>query len=334
MPRMTPALVVGKVDRATFETDIKPLNRPVVLKGLAKDWRCVEVAKESPQALGDYLKRYDTGLPLDIFVCPAEFNGRYFYNAEMTGFNFSRTKRTLSQIVDLCLNERGGEAYYLQAAEIDKVAPAMAQGLGLPLIDPTVRPRLWLANSLRTQTHFDMSDNIAVHISGEKVFTLFPPDQIGNLYPGPLEMTPAGVPISMVSLDNPDFERYPRFQAALEVAEEAHLEPGDALYMPALWWHHVSTTGPLNMLVNHWWTARRADAFPPIQALYMAALSFRHMPEGERANWAAFMDYFVFEGAGDPVAHLPAHLRSVFAADPSSEQMEQVKSMLRRSVKI
>ena len=334
MPRMTPALVVGKVDRATFETEIKPLNRPVVLKGLAKAWRCVELASESPRALGDYLKLYDTGMPLDIFVCPAEFNGRYFYNADMTGFNFSRTKRTLSQIVDLCLSERGGEAYYLQAAEVDKVAPEMARGLGLSVVEPGVRPRLWLANSLRTQTHFDMSDNLAVHVAGEKVFTLFPPDQIGNLYPGPLELTPAGVPISMVSLDTPDFERYPRFRAALDVAEEAHLEPGDALYMPALWWHHVSTTGPLNMLVNHWWTERRADAFPPIHALYMAALSYRHMPAAERKSWAALVNYFVFEEAGDPVAHLPARLQGVFAADPTAEQMEQVKAMLRRSVKI
>ena len=33
----------------------------------------------------------------------------------------------------------------------------------------------------------------------------------------------------------------------------ADLEPGDAIYIPALWWHAVQATGELNVLVNYWW---------------------------------------------------------------------------------
>jgi len=335
MPLMPSAPVAEKVDRAIFEHEIKPLNRPVVLKGLAKAWPCVERAAESPQALSNYLKMRDTGEMLNVSVCPAEFGGRYFYNADMTGFNFQNTRRTLSQVIDLCLGAgEGGDAYYVQATEVDLAVPELAGHLGMSLLDAAVRPRLWLGNSLSTQTHFDMPDNIAVHVAGEKRFTLFPPDQIGNLYPGPIDLTPATVPVSMVQIDDPDFERFPRFREALGAAQEARLEPGDALYMPALWWHHVSTTGPLNMLVNFWWNESRPDIYSPMAGLYMAALSFKHLPPAQRKGWAALVNYFVFDETGDPMAHLPSHVHSLFGADVTAGEMEQFKGVLRRSVKL
>ena len=335
MPRMPSVPVAEKVDRAIFENEIRTLDRHVILKGLAKAWPCVNRAAESPRALANYLKMYDTGSLVPVSVCPAEFRGRYFYNDDVTGFNFHRTQRTLSQMVDLCLEAgTGGDAYYVQATEIDAAAPELADHLAMPLLDPGVRPLLWLGNSLSTQTHFDMMENIAVHVAGEKVFTLFPPDQIANLYPGPIDLTPGGVPISMVRLDEPDFDRYPRFREALGAAQEARLEPGDALYMPALWWHHVSTTGSLNMLVNFWWNDARRDIYSPMNGLYMAALSFKHMPPAQRKAWGALVNYFVFDETGDPVAHLPSHARSIFGADVTPGEVEEVKGMLRRSVRL
>ncbi len=332
MPRMPSVPVAENVTRALFENEIKPLARPVILKGLASSWPCVQRAAESPQALGDYLKAHGAGKPLDVATCPKEFGGLYFYNADMTGFNFTRGKCTLSQMVDRCLTEgENGASHYVQATKIDDIAPSLAEDFSLDLIDEAVRPRLWLGNSLITQTHFDMADNIAVHVAGEKVFTLFPPDQIGNLYPGPIDVTLAGVPISMVPLDNPDFERFPRFRQALDVAQEARLEPGDALYLPALWWHHVSTKGPLNMLVNYWWNECRQDIYSPIVGLYMAAMSFKHMPAAQREGWAAMVKYLVFDELGDPVAHLPEHVRSIFTTKVTTGQMEHFKARFRRS---
>ncbi len=212
--------------------------------------------------------------------------------------------------------------------------PGLAADLDMTLVDTEVRPRLWLGTSVRTQTHFDLLDNIAVHVAGEKEFILFPPDQIANLYPGPIDFSPAGVPISMVQPDNPDLDRYPRFRHAMASATVARLEPGDALYLPALWWHYVATEGPLNMLVNYWWSERRSDIYPPITALYMAALSFKQMPAAERNGWAQILDYFIFERDGDPVEHLPPHMRSVFAANLTAGQLEQFKILFRQTTKL
>lgn len=57
-------------------------------------------------------------------------------------------------------------------------------------------------------------------IAGQKSFVLFPPDQVKNLYIGPIEATVSGVPVSMVSLENPDFTKHPRFWGSIEGGDD------------------------------------------------------------------------------------------------------------------
>src|SRR3546814_13116949 len=89
--------------------------------------------------------------------------------------------------------------------------------------------------------------NVACCVAGRRRFTLFPPDQLANLYPGPFELTPAGTPVSMVDPFAPDLDRYPRFAEAWSHASEATLEPGDALYLPYMWWHGVESLEPVSI---------------------------------------------------------------------------------------
>ena len=89
---------------------------------------------------------------------------------------------------------------------------------------------------------------------------LFPSGQIKNLYVGPLDFTLSGQAISLVDFHAPDFERFPRFKLALQHAQVAELEPGDAIYIPSLWFHHVESFDPLSILMNYWW--RPHDAYP------------------------------------------------------------------------
>ena len=70
----------------------------------------------------------------------------------------------------------------------------------LELLPPELaRPRIWLGNRSEVSAHFDLSDNIACVVAGRRRFTLFPPDQVANLYVGPLDHTMAGQPASMVA---------------------------------------------------------------------------------------------------------------------------------------
>ena len=98
----------------------------------------------------------------------------------------------------------------------------------MSIVDDNVLPRIWLGNRITTPTHVDEWNNIGCVVAGRRRFTLFPPEQIANLYIGPLDFAPTGAPMSLVSLRDPDFARYPKFREALAAAQSAELAPGDA----------------------------------------------------------------------------------------------------------
>lgn len=96
-----------------------------------------------------------------------------------------------------------------------------------------------------------------------------------NLYPGPLDFNPAGQQISLVDFANPDFEKFPRFRKAMAAGQVANLEPGDALFIPSMWWHHMEGLGTFNVLVNYWWRNVPKFMGPAMNVLKHAMLSIR-----------------------------------------------------------
>ncbi len=74
----------------------------------------------------------------------------------------------------------------------------------MPLSVPGSSPRIWIGNATHVAPHYDISDNAAVFALGRRRFTLFPPAQTPNLYVGPLDITIAGQPVSMVDIRDPD----------------------------------------------------------------------------------------------------------------------------------
>jgi hypothetical protein len=193
---------------------------------------------------------------------------------------------------------------YVGAVPVPATLPGFARDNVLPLLDPACVARLWLGNRVTVQTHYDLSYNIACVVAGRRRFTLFPPEQLVNLYVGPLEFTLAGQPISMVRIESPDLGKYPRFTAAWAHAQSAELAPGDALFVPYMWWHHVDSLEPFNVLVNYWWDDAPAWAGSPFEALLHGILAVRSLPPEKREIWRAAFDHLVFQSNGDPVAHL------------------------------
>ncbi|XP_028404234.1 hypoxia-inducible factor 1-alpha inhibitor-like [Dendronephthya gigantea] len=100
-----------------------------------------------------------------------------------------------------------------------------------------------------TPLHYDIMENVFIQLQGRKRFILFSPDQYTNLYPHPI-----GHPHdrqSQVDLDTPDYERFPKFRNVQSI--EAILEPGDVLYVPTNWWHHVeSNKNDFTVSLNFW----------------------------------------------------------------------------------
>ena len=54
------------------------------------------------------------------------------------------------------------------------------------------------------------------------------------------------------TINTVDLERYPLYRVAERQRMELILEPGDALYIPALWWHAVESLDT-TVSVNFWW---------------------------------------------------------------------------------
>jgi hypothetical protein len=245
-------------------------NRPLILRGLVRHWPAVRHGRQGPEALSRYLMGMDQGGLSDAVLMPPEAQGRLFYTDDMRGFNFARSKRSVSAVIEQVARYSQfprAPAVAMQSALLSACLPGFAAHNPVPLVAADVQPRLWLGNEVVTPAHFDESHNLACVVSGVRRFTLFPPEQAANLHIGPLDFAPTPTPISMVSFRSPDFERFPRFRAALAEARVAELAPGDALYIPTLWWHHVESIGVLNTMVNYWWSSPAANGLDKAQVL-------------------------------------------------------------------
>jgi hypothetical protein len=312
--------------------DVLPDKHPAILRGLVRDWRAVREFLDSPAALVRYLQRHDSGAPVDALMTAPEIEGEIFYNAAMSGFNFHRNRLPLSEIAAQVLRYAQFSkppAVAAQSALIRDCLPDFEQENRLPLLEG-ILPRIWLGNRITTPTHVDEWNNVGCVVAGRRRFTLFPPEQIANLYIGPLDFAPTGAAMSMVSLRNPDFERYPKFRDALGHAQTAELGPGDCIFIPPLWWHHVESLEPFNVLVNYWWhdsLGAHLHADSAFDALLHGILSIRALPPETRRAWAAFFEQYVFGPSLKSTGHIPPERHGILGA-LSPEQRAALRAHL------
>jgi hypothetical protein len=296
-------------------------NRPVLFKGAAAEWPLVQAGRRSSRQAAEHIAAFDSGQPVVVYRGQPEEGGRFFYNAAVDGFNFIAAREPLGPVLEALLAPGSGsrESIYIGSTDLGIYFPGFeeANSLDLGEVDPSltdgVTKSIWLGNRTTATCHYDFSNNIAVCAVGRRRFTLFPPDQVANLYPGPLEPTPGGQVVSMVDFKAPDLARFPRFADALATAQVAEMEPGDVLVYPAMWWHHVEALSDFNALVNYWWNAVPAYLDSPQVTLLHALLSLRDRPPAEKAAWRAIFDHYVFGDAEAPRAHLPAHAQGPLA---------------------
>jgi len=296
-------------------------DRPAIIRGVTRDWPLVGAGREGPEAAIAYLKRFDVGRPLVAYVGAPEIKGRFHYDAAGTGLNFTSERATLSAFLDRLAAQSADPAppaLYIGSTDLDTFLPGFRAENDLALAPQMTAHQpplasIWIGNRTIASAHQDVSNNIACPMVGRRRFTLFPPDQVANLYPGPLDPTPAGQVVSMVDFAAPDLDCYPRFAEALANAEIAELEPGDVLIYPALWWHHVEALDAVNVMVNFWWDAVPGFVDTPQTTLLHGLLSLRDRPESEKRAWAALFDYYLFGPADRAGAHLAEAARGALA---------------------
>lgn len=334
LPQPRPMREVSAIDRHTFDEEIRPAARPVVLRGLGAAWPAVQAARRSPEAGIAYLKRFSHQEPVNAIVGAPEIEGRFFYTPDMHGLNFTRGRAPLDPFLDRLLRDQGAErpfAMAVQSVPLPELLPGFAEENGTDLLPASVVPRMWLGNAIRVATHYDLMENIGIVMMGRRRFTLFPPDQLPNLYMGPLELTPAGTPISLVDPSAPDLDRFPRFAEAMQHAEVATLEPGDAIYIPFHWWHAVDSLDAVNVFVNYWWNPAAKGMGNPYDALLHALFAIRSLPDDQRTVYRMLFDHLVFRTNGDPVTHLPRDIQGVLG-DPDPDTVARMRATLIESL--
>lgn len=313
-------------------TELLAGDEPVVLKGLIARWPLVQAGLRSPHEAMSYLRSFYNGKTVGTSRGEPRIQGRLFYNDDYTELNFVGERAPLDRVLTDIENHLEDElppTNYIGSTTIDACLPGFRRDNDVPFAPHGFAPlaSIWIGNRTIASCHYDAPNNLACCAVGRRRFTMFPPRQIVNLYPGPLEPTPGGQVVSLVDFANPDFERFPRFRDALAAAQVAELEPGDAVFIPSLWWHHVEALSPFNTLVNYWWSTSPKFIPSPMNTLYHAIWTLRDRPEREKRAWKEIFDYYVFGPAGRAGEHLPEQARGALGAmDESSAR--RIRAML------
>ncbi|HUQ09330.1 MAG TPA: cupin-like domain-containing protein [Steroidobacteraceae bacterium] len=303
-------------DPQSLPAEVLRSSQPVVLRGLVGHWPMARAGRASAEEAAAYLRRFvrDDAPAAVVTVGPPEIGGRFAYNRELSDFNFRRENVPLGVVLNTLLKYAAQEsppAIYVASTTLDTWLPGFRAENDLALGLPDPLASIWIGNRTRIPAHQDLPDNLACVVAGRRRVTLFPPQQLSNLYIGPLDFTPAGQAISLVDIDAPDFERFPRFAEALAHARVAELGPGDAVFIPSMWWHHMQALEDFNVLVNYWWRQSPAWMDTPMNALMLAIMTVRDLPPDQREIWSDVFRHYVF-GAGEATdAHIPPGARGV-----------------------
>lgn len=306
---------VHAANAAELDRHLRDATEPFVVRGLASHWPLVQAGLRSSRAARDYLLRKRRDVPFNVSVATPDSGGRLFYDDAMR-MNFRSLRGRLDEIfqqIDATEGKANALPIYVASVDMRQFFDGLHEANHIDLGERTYRASIWIGTQTRIAAHNDVPDNLACVAVGRRRFTLFPREQFRNLYLGPVDNTPAGRAISMVDFHAPDFDRFPRFRTALDHAQVAELDAGDAVHIPGMWWHHVEGLAPFNVLVNYWWRPTPPWLGQPQDALNHAMLTIRDLPADQKRHWREMFEHYVFENDESVVAHIPERARGVLA---------------------
>lgn len=324
------SIEASSLSKEDFHKRILSEFKPVVIRGLAKNWELVLKQKDVNFNSLDYIRNAVADTKLSLTKVDKTQQSRMFYNDDMTAMNFGVAKVAAASCFDYLKNQLGEADYAVQCVPVNQHFPSLLPTFSNPLLGDDVTPFAWIGNKIIVAPHFDEAHNIAVVAVGKRRFTLFPPEQTKNLYIGPLDNTPAGQPISLVNILQPDLQAHPKYAEAYKHGLSVELEPGDAIFIPTPWWHHVQSLSDFNVLINYWWTESAVASPMPFPMLMHAIQSLKPMQGAQKEAWKAIMMHYVFNDV-DPSEHLPDHAKGVLGK-LNPKQMRELNMWIKSQI--
>lgn len=320
-------------DWAALDALLQRSSEPFIIRGLVADWPLVRAGERSAREARAYLLDHARPVAFTVSIGAPDDGGRLFYDDALS-MNFRTGRAKLPDIfakLDSMEGEPDPQTIYLGSVDVQQFFSGLHEANNVPLGDRSPLASIWIGTRTRIAAHNDFPENLACVAVGRRRFTLFPRDQFRNLYLGPVDNTPAGRAVSMVDFHAPDLDVHPRFAEAMVHAQVADLEAGDALYIPAMWWHHVEGLAPFNVLVNYWWRKTPRWLGQPQDALNHAMLAIRDLPEDEKRHWRDMFDHYVFENDEAALSHIPRAARGVLAP-LTPESAGRIRAFLQRAL--
>jgi len=302
---------LNEINANEFSLDILQSENPVVIRGIVSDWPIVKKSADTIEKICEYLLYFYESDRIIAFASKPEKGNKFTYGNNQNQMSFEQLESTLDLVLETISESRkinNPGTIYMGSTTLDYVLPGFDKDNNFFIGDVNPLKSIWVGNKTIVPPHFDVPDNIAFVCSGKRKFTLFPPSQLKNMYIGPLELTPAGQPISLVDIENPDYDKHPKFKEAEALGMQAVLEPGDGIFIPSLWWHQVESFGDLNILVNYWWRDIPSYMGNPMDALMHSIISLRDLPEHQKENWINMFNHYVFNFDNKNFDHIPAEL--------------------------
>lgn len=334
---MTGAITVANPEVLTspdlFRNQVMQTGRPVLMPGAARDWPLL--AQRGAETVVAEFLRFDAKREAELFRGSRETGARYYYDSTLSGFNFTRETVPagdgLRHILERADNA-DGETLYMGSLPVDRYFPGAQALTPLAFVPPTVQPRIWAGHASSVACHYDRLDNVACVAAGHRRFTLYPPEAIANLYVGPVDHTMAGQPVGLAVDSAIGDPRFPRFETIRDTALVAELAPGDAIYIPKLWWHKVEALDPVNLLINFWWDGFSSGPDQPYAAMLMAMIAIAERPDAERAAWRALFEHYVFRPDGHPLAFLLEQQHGILGP-LGSGNYQRIRTMVMRMLR-
>ncbi|KAB7496914.1 JmjC domain-containing protein 7, partial [Armadillidium nasatum] len=260
---------VESVTPLTFFRDWVAPNKPVIIKSAITKWNAFKKWNSS------YLREKIGEAYVTVAVTPNGYadapNNSYFVMPEEKKMKFNHFLDILNKEIE----EPG--IFYVQKqnsnltdefrdllSDVDSEISWFSEALGK---SPDA-VNFWMGDERSiTSMHKDNYENIYCVVNGYKDFILHPPTDAPwipyKLYPqacynsdsdGKFTIKPVEdslyVPWICIDPLHPDFDSYPQYKKAVPI--RCRLQAGDALYLPSLWFHHVSQSHGC-IAINYWY---------------------------------------------------------------------------------
>lgn len=219
-----------EVDRRTslspeeFHKEYFSRSRPVILSGAARNWPCC------------------SKWTLDFFSVGLGEHDLLLMDSPGLTTREARNDHEFLPLKELVRDIRSGGDKYLRFSPLLHENPQLTRDLDMQWL-AAMRGGKTFGNTYymfmggrgrKTLLHADQPCNLYVQVYGEKKWTMYLPEDSLALYP---EVTNTAYVKSPVDIEHADATKYPLFRHARTF--EAHLKPGDVLYVPPHVWHQV-----------------------------------------------------------------------------------------------